>query len=91
MIIEFIVQRTIDLIILVMDLIPDVPDMPSAIVAGGDWAIEQVVGVSSFLVQLFSPPLFSAMLIVGITLISFDTIYHTVLWVLKKIPALSIR
>jgi hypothetical protein len=64
----------------------NLPAMPSAIVDGGDWIITQVVGAVSFFREVLSAPILAAMIVVFIAYFAFETLYHTTMWIVRKIP-----
>lgn len=91
MVFELIISSIVTLIKAVLSVLPSVPATPTAVISGGQWAIDQIVSVVSLLTMLFSAPLFVAMVAVGGSIIAFEAVYHVVMWVLKKVPMISIR
>lgn len=73
------------------DLLPSVPAVPEAVSSGGDWVINAISSASGLLTALFTAPLLAAAVFIMIGILTFEQVYHTVLWVAKKIPFLSIK
>lgn len=90
MVIEFIVDSFVTMILAVFNLLPTIPATPQAVIDGGQWAIDLIVGSVSLLRMVFSTPLLIAMLAIGGGIVAFEAVYHIVMWVLKKIPMAAI-
>jgi hypothetical protein len=75
----------------VLGILPNVPATPSAIVDGGNWVTSTIGGVISVLSMLLTPALLAAVVLVIVGLINFQWIYHTVMWVVRKIPMVNIK
>lgn len=91
MILNIIFGIITDVIISIFSILPTLPDMPEVIITSVDWAIDLIVGTVSLFNQIYSPPLFVAIVTISFGLIAFENIYHTIMWILKKIPMLAIR
>jgi hypothetical protein len=76
---------------LILSVIPTIPATPTAITSGGTWVINTITGVVALLNWIFTPTLLAAFVVVFIAIMGFEQIYHTTMWVVKKIPFLSIK
>lgn len=86
MIVEFLLSAIMGVVTVVMNLIPDLPAMPSELVSAGGWLVSQVASVSGFLAWFYGQGLYIAMITVLIALLNFEFLYHATLWVLRKLP-----
>ena len=75
MILEFIIRNTFTMIRNIMSILPTVPPIPTAISDGGTWAIDQVTQVVSLLRMVYSTPLFNALIVIAIAIISFESVF----------------
>lgn len=91
MILEFIVRNMVSMLKTIFGVLPNVPATPAIIVTSGNWATDQVVQVVSLLRMVYSTPLFNALLVVAVGIISFESVYHLIMWIIRKIPMLSIK
>lgn len=91
MIINFLVNILTSLIKTIFGILPDLPATPTAITDGGQWIIDQIVGVISILTTILTPQLVAAVVIVLIAELTFQNIYHGVMFILRKIPVLNIK
>lgn len=90
MILDFLIQSAVNILLSIIDALPTIPDMPTAISASGDWAVQQIVVVTSFMQLIFSEPLLTATVVIVAVFYAFEPAYHLILWVLRKIPTLGI-
>jgi hypothetical protein len=91
MILEAIISALTGMLKLIFGIFPDLPDIPTAVSDGGDWAVDTIGGAMGFMTVLYSAPLLVAIVVLLVALLAFDQIYWLVLWVLKKIPILGIK
>ncbi len=91
MIIDLMISVMIGFVKVVLGILPNVPATPSAIVDGGNWVTSTIGGVISVLSMLLTPALLAAVVLVIVGLINFQWIYHTVMWVVRKIPMVNIK
>ena len=91
MIIAWLLSVVIDVLEATLGILPNVPATPAAIVTGGDWVISTVDSVISVLKMIYGGPLLIAITVVIIGIFTFEWIYHTVLWVIHKLPFLNIH
>jgi len=90
MIVEFLVNTVYTMFQLLFSIIPDLPPMPAEIVTASQWIIDQVIVVTSVLNMVLSTPLLIAIIVVHGGMMAFETVYHFILWILRKIPVLGI-
>ena len=79
------------LVTTIFNVIPDLPDMPTSIVDAGEWVTTEIESVISVIRMLLGSTLLDAVVVVIIAMFTFEKIYHTALWVLKKIPMINIK
>ena len=91
MIIEFIVNSLISVLKTVFSPLPNVPATPSAIVSGATWVTTTISGVVSLLRYVYGDALFTAIIVVVVALLNFEWIYHSLMWVVRKIPMVNIK
>lgn len=91
MIFNFIFDIILKFLLSVFSILPSLPEMPEEIVTAVQWGLDLIAGTVSLFNQIFSPPLFIAMITVSFGLIIFENVYHLVMWIVKKIPMLAIR
>lgn len=91
MIFDFLLAAAYALITGPISLIPDLPPMPAEIVSGLSTTNDLLFASVGFLKQLYSPLLFNLLLMLSIALLLFDQVYWFVMYILRKIPFLSIK
>lgn len=74
-----------------MDLFPSIPAIDSEISDGGDFVLDVINDVAGVLTLIYSHGLLQAIFAITIIIVAFEPIYHTTMWVLKKIPMLNIK
>ena len=91
MIIEGILNIVTSLLYFVLNLLPDVPDLPEALTSPITTVLDLIFN-NVGLLDLFLP-LNIVKLIIPLWLIvdNFDKIYSIVFWIIKKIPILGIE
>jgi len=90
MILDYIIQFAINTLLGLINALPTIPAMPTAIKTSGDWAGQQIVSVTALLNMIFSEPLLTAVVVIVAVFYVFEPAYHLILWVLRKIPTLGI-
>jgi hypothetical protein len=70
---------------------PTLPAIPSAISTAGAWVTDTIASVTSVLQMIYGSTLLTAIVLVIVGIFGFETVYHLVLWVLKKIPVINIK
>lgn len=91
MIFTFMITSLISLVKTILSVMPTIPATPSAIVTGATWITDMVGTVASVLQMIYSPALMTAIVLIIVAIFGFDTLYHTVMWVLRKIPMINIK
>jgi len=69
----------------------NVPDMPTAITTAASYLSDVIIFAVSFLKQVLTPTLLSASVIVLVAVFYFETLYHGIMWVIRKIPMINIK
>jgi hypothetical protein len=91
MIIYKVFQNFVDFVIYIFSALPDVPDMPQEVLTITSSFIETITGVKGFFTMIYGDVLFYLIVAVVFGIYSFSLVYHTVMWIVRKIPMLSIR
>lgn len=91
MIITFIITSLITLIAVLITPIPTLPDIPTAISDAGDWLIDQVESVVGILNLVYGHTLLVAIMVVVAGMFSFTTVYHSIMWIVRKIPIINVK
>jgi len=91
MIVEAIGNAIYALLITIFGWLPSLPPIPDAISSGGSFLVDLVDSGMGMLRYIYSPALVVAIFSLFIVLVAFDQIYWLVLWILRKIPMLSIK
>jgi len=91
MIINFLVNILVKLLILIFGVLPTIPATPAEVTSGGQWIIDQIVGVISVLTTILTPALVAAVVVVLVAELAFQNVYHGVMFVLRKIPVINIK
>lgn len=91
MIIESLLNLIIKLFIGLLSFI-DIPEFPEDVIENIDSTLSTIIDKGSSLIDLVIPYDFAkALLLIVISIEIAIPVYHFVVWVLKKIPMLSIR
>lgn len=91
MIINFIVDSMLSVLKLIFGILPNVPAIPTAISDGGTWITDQISSVIGVLNMVYGQTLMAAIMVVVIAMFSFDWVYHTAMWIIRKIPVINIK
>lgn len=91
MILDFIIHVLTATVQAVLGILPNLPATPTAIIDGGQWFIDQIIGVISVLTTILTPALVAAVVVVLVARLSFEHIYHGVMFILRKIPMINIK
>lgn len=86
MITSVILQALFGMVQIILWIFPDVPPMPEGIVSGTDYIIAligQMIGVVSY---ILSPTILIFSLTTILIIINFESIYHLLQWVVRKLP-----
>jgi hypothetical protein len=81
----------IDLVQFILAILPNVAQTPQSIVDGGQWVINTITGVISVLSMIYTPVMLAAIMIVIVGMFTFEWIYHTTMWVVRKIPMINMK
>lgn len=91
MIIDIIINIIFEIQMFFIDLLPSLPPIPESIQDGGDFIIgiaEQVGGVLS---MIYTESMLAALFAITVALIAFEPLYHSTMWILKKVPMINIK
>lgn len=90
MILNFVLTVIINLIQTIFGVLPNIPPTPQAVIDGGQWVIDTVASVIGILQLVYSPALLTVIIGVILVILNFDTVYHTAMWILRKIPMINV-
>jgi len=91
MIFTIMIVGMIELVLLILSVIPDLPPMPAAITSGGTTLADIIVNAVSFFRVILSTPLLAALVGTAVLFWAFETLYHPVMWAVKKLPFINIK
>jgi len=74
-----------------LGVLPDLPATPASVITAGDWTIDTIAGAVSFLTMIYGTTLFGAIILIASLTLVFEQAYHTVMWVVRKIPIVNIK
>lgn len=72
-------------------VIPVLPATPDAIITGGVWVTNTIGNAIGVLNLIYSRELLIPIVLMLIATITFETTYHTVFWIVRKIPIISVH
>jgi len=72
-------------------ILPSLPQTPEAIANGATWITDQIGGLVGLLRVIFSTELLAAIIVISVAILAFEPIYHSLMWILKKIPMINIK
>lgn len=91
MIIEFLFSLILELFNFILEILPDIPNMPEDLTNALN-NYTQLIFDNSSVVSFFLPMNIVKIAIpLVIVIINFDYIYNAIIWILKKIPMLGIE
>lgn len=91
MIIDFLISSMLGFIRVVFGILPSVPATPQSVIDGGQWITDQISAVISVLNMVYTPALLAATLIIIVGMFTFEWIYHTAMWIIRKVPFINIK
>jgi hypothetical protein len=91
MIFNFIIHSMLLMVQSIFSILPTIPATPTAITSGAGWVTDQIVSIISILRMVYGSALLSAIVVILIAILNFEWIYHTSMWIIRKIPVLNIK
>ncbi len=91
MIIDKFIEIIFGAIMLPFVLIPGLPPMPDAVTNGSATIIGLITDPANLLTMIYTAPLLIAVVAIALAIMSMETAWFTVLWILKKIPFINIK
>lgn len=91
MIFDFLITGLFSLLTTVFGALPTLPAVSDDILAPVESLANFIHDGAKVLGMIFSPALFTAALVVIFAVIFFEQIYHTVMWIVRKIPIINIK
>jgi len=70
--------------------LPTVPPIDTSISTGLTWLIDLIGNVCDVLRMIYGQTLFLAIVAAMIVILNFEWVYHSVMWIIHKIPAANI-
>lgn len=74
-----------------LSILPTLPAMDSGVVSAGAWVTTQVSNTISVLNWIFGSTLLAAIMVVVLALFNFEWVYHSIMWIVHKIPMINVR
>lgn len=90
MIFQFILDAILATVTAIFTVLPSAPALPSAISTAGTWVVTQVSNSIAFLNMIYGTTLLAAIIVVAIGIFTFEWIYHTVMWIIHKVPLIGV-
>jgi len=87
---QFILDTILTVIKGVFYILPTVPATPSAISTAGTWVTDQISGAMAVLNMVYGATLLAAIMVVIIAMFTFEWIYHTIMWIVRKLPMIGV-
>jgi hypothetical protein len=91
MIINFMIVTLITLVKSIFFIFPTLPATPSAVSSAGAWVTDTIASVTSVLQMIFGSTLLTAIILVIVGIFGMETIYNTIMWILRKIPVINVK
>lgn len=91
MILTFIITSIMKLTELIFSVLPSLPAMPTEIINGTAWIITSIQKMTSLLMMLFNPIIFTACISTILIALNFNYVYQSIMWIIRKIPLLNIK
>lgn len=75
---------------ILLGIVPDIPQMPGAVTDPLNF-LASFVGSGIGTVQyIMSPPIFIALVVVGVALLAFDLAWAVFWWTIRKVPGVNV-
>lgn len=91
MIINVIINVLLEFLQLIVSPIPAVPAAPEAIVDGGAWIVSAISDVIGILRLVYGQTLLTALVVVFVGIYVFEWAYHSIMWIIRKIPMINMK
>lgn len=91
MIVLYLVKGFVAIIQGLLGVLPSLPPIPAEIETGSDWVIDFITAPVGLAQLIYSPVLFGVIVTLWLALIFFDQIFHTVMWIVRKIPMINVK
>lgn len=89
MLVTVLFSFAVDTVTYVLSLLPSLPEVSTDISSVADQIIPLVALPISWLMHIYGQSLFLSLITAGMGLIFFENAYHTVMWVVRKLPIAS--
>ena len=91
MIWNVVINAVFGVITTILGVLPNAPATPPEVSAAGAWITTQVTNVIGILNMLYGTALLSAIMLVIIAMFNWEWIYHSTMWLVRKIPVVNIK
>lgn len=91
MVLDFIFNIFASIVKSVFGILPTVPAIDSSISNAGTWITTNVSDLISVIHLIYGRTLFNVIMLTVLVLLNFEWVYHTILWIIKKIPIINIK
>lgn len=91
MVIEYIIHIMLEILRAPIEILPALPDTPASIVEATEWIIDAIRDSAGVLAALFTTPLLTATILIIVALNTWETFYHSTMWIIRKVPFVNIK
>jgi hypothetical protein len=91
MIVQYLIDAIISVIEGIFGILPSLPATPSSVVSAGSWVTDTITSVIAVFNMVYGSALMAAIMVVILGLLNFTWVYHTLMWIIRKIPVLNIH
>lgn len=91
MILMAIIDFFFDVLQAIMSVLPTIPSVPTAISDGGTWVVTTIEDVIAILRLFYGSTLLNAIVVVCVAILTFEWIYHGIMWIVRKIPMINMK
>jgi len=91
MIIDTLIGFLLNILNGILSLIPNIPPMPDAIQQPTTYFLTLAVQTFNLLNYFFGLPVMLAIIFVSFSILFFEQAYHTIMWIVRKIPVINIK
>jgi hypothetical protein len=91
MVFTYMIIAMLGMVKLIFGILPNAPATPPEVVSAGGWIVTEISSVMSVLTLIFSPVLVAATVVVIIAMFTWEHIYASAMWIVRKIPMINMK
>lgn len=91
MIVDGLIHAILGIVSNILSVFPSLPSMDVSIVTAGAWLSTTLAQGAAFAQFIYGSTLYHAIIALVAAVWAFEPIYHTVMWVIKKIPIINVK